>query len=648
MKTQIQTAPYGTWKSPITSAMIVADTVGLASPGVDGEDLYWLEQRPQEGGRSVLVRRTQDGQTADLTPAPFNVRTRVHEDGGGAYIVSAGTAYFSNFADQRIYRQVPGAEPQPISPETEYRFADYNADLSRNLLYCVREDHTGTGEAVNTLVRVDISAGKKPDENGGEIIVSGNDFYSTPRLSPDGTHLAWLTWNHPNMPFDGTELWIGELDAEGAVTRAKLVAGGIEESVFQPEWSPDGLLHFVSDRTGWWNLYRLRGGAVEALCPMEAEFGLPQWVFGMSTYGFESAGSIICVFSRWGVSHLARIDTATLELKEISTPYTVMSGLRVARGKAFFVGASPSRVGAIVSCDPSSGATTEIRRESDTAIDPGYLSVPQEIEFPTENGLTAFGFYYPPKNKDFTAPEGELPLLMLKSHGGPTGAASSAFSPGTQYWTSRGFALLDVNYGGSTGYGRAYRKRLTGLWGKVDVDDCANGALALVKRGLVDGERLVIKGGSAGGFTTLCALAFRDVFKAGASHFGVGDLEALAKDTHKFESRYLDSIVGPYPERRDLYLERSAVHHAEGLSCPLILFQGSDDRVVPPEQSRSMYESVKAKGIPVAYLEFEGEQHGFRMAKNITRALDAEFYFYSRVFGYTPADEIEPVPIDNL
>ena len=654
MNTKATTAPYGSWKSPITSQLIVADSVGLSTPRLDGDDLCWLEQRPTEGGRTVLVRRSSAGETADVTPAPFNVRTRVHEYGGGAYLVSAGTVYISNFANHRLYALAPGAEPRAISPDAEYRYADYVADHRRNLLYCVREDHTGAGEAVNTLVTMTTTsndrAGKASAsiDSAGDVIVSGNDFYSTPRLSPDGTRLAWLTWNHPNMPFDGTELWIGELDSAGTVVHAERVAGDVEESIFQPEWSPDGELYFVSDRSGWWNLYRRRAGTVEAMCPMEAEFGLPQWSFGVSTYGFESVGRIICTFSSRGLAHLASIDTTTLELKELPIPYTFVSSLRVGDGRAIFIGASPDKPGAVVLCDTNSGETEEIRRESETEIDAGYISIPQEIEFPTEGGLTAFGFYYPPANKDFVGPVHEPPLLIVKSHGGPTGATSAAFDPGTQYWTSRGFAVLDVNYGGSTGYGRDYRMRLVGRWGIVDVDDCVNGARTLVDRGLVDGERLIIKGGSAGGFTTLCALTFRDVFKAGASYFGVGDLEALAKDTHKFESRYLDSLVGPYPEQRDLYRERSAIHHADLLSCPLILFQGSDDRVVSPEQSRSMYESVKGKGIPVAYLEFEGEQHGFRAEKNITRSLEAELYFYSKVFGFALADEIEPVRIDNL
>jgi len=637
-------APYGSWKSPITSDLIVAETVGLGGTAFDGDDLYWTELRPKEGGRIAIVRRTPDGKTRDVTPMPFNARTRVHEYGGRAYAAAEGTVYFSNFADQRLYRQDPGAEPRPITPEADLRYADYIVDRRRNLLFCVREDHTAPGEAVNTLAIIKCDG----DEHGGEVIVSGNNFYSSPRLSPDGNKLAWLTWNHPNMPWDGTELWVGEVNPDGSLGRTERVAGGLAESIFQPEWSPDGLLYFVSDRTGWWNLYRWREGRVEPLCPLEAEFGQPQWVFSMSTYAFESAGRIICAYAQRGGAHLARLDAATLELEDIETPYTDIGGVRAAPGRVLFTAGSPTETWSIVLLDLAARTTDVLRRSSQVKVDPGYLSSPQEIQFPTEGSLAAYAFYYLPRNQDFVAPAGEKPPLIVMSHGGPTGATSSVFSPGIQYWTSRGFAVLDVNYGGSTGYGRAYRQRLNGNWGVVDVDDCVNGARYLVERGAVDGERLAITGGSAGGYTTLCAITFRNVFKAGASHFGIGDLEAFAKDTHKFESRYLDNLVGPYPARRDLYVERSPIHYTHKLACALILFQGLEDKIVPPNQAQMMYEAVRAKELPVAYLAFEGEQHGFRKAENIKRTLDAEPYFYSRVFKFQLADPVEPVKIENL
>ena len=450
------------------------------------------------------------------------------------------------------------------------------------------------------------------------------------------------------MPWDGTELWVAELNSDGSPGRKELVAGGVDESIFQPEWSPGGVLHFVSDRTGWWNLYRWRDGQAEPLAEMEAEFGEPQWIFGISTYGFEADERLICSYTTKDGSRLATLDTAARKLEPIETPYTGIRGVVAGPGRAAFLAGSPTECSAVVLLDLTTKRPEVLRRVSDITVDSGYLSAPEPVEFPTENGLSAHSLYYPPKNRDYVAPAGERPPLLVKSHGGPTSATSSTLSLSIQYWTSRGIAVLDVNYGGSTGFGRAYRRRLDGEWGVVDVDDCANGARYLVERGDVDGERLAITGGSAGGYTTLCALTFRDVFKAGASHYGVSDAEALAKETHKFESRYLDRLIGPYPERADLYRERSAIHFTEQLSCPVIFFQGLEDEIVPPNQAETMVEALRSKGVPVAYLPFEGEQHGFRRAENIKRALDGEIYFYSRIFGFELADKVEPVPIANL
>jgi dipeptidyl aminopeptidase/acylaminoacyl peptidase len=639
-----QVAPYGSWKSPITSDLIVHQSISFGQIVLDREDVYWSEGHPTEGGRNVIVRRTPDGKTSEVTPPGFNVRTRVHEYGGGAYTVKDGTIYFSNFDDQRLYRQDPGQEPRPLTPEVDLRYADAVVDERRERLICVREDHTGEGEAINTIVALDLHG----DEKGGRVLVSGNDFYSNPRISPDGSKLAWLTWNHPNMPWDGTELWVGDLQADGSVANAQRVAGGPEESIFQPEWSPDGVLYFVSDRTGWWNLYRLKGEDYEALHEMEAEFGRPQWVFGQSAYSFESPELIICTFVVQAVCHLASLDTRTLAFEEIETPYEQINEVHCMPGKVYFEGASPTEPRSIVELDLGSGQTKVLRRSDNVEMDAGYISVPETIEFPTEGGLTAYGFFYRPKNKDFAARAGEKPPLVVFTHGGPTGNTSNALGWGIQYWTSRGFGVLDVNYGGSTGYGTEFRRRLNGQWGVVDMDDCVNGALYLVERGDVDGDRLAIRGGSAGGYTTINALTFRDVFKAGASYFGISDLEALIRDSHKFEARYEEHMVGPYPERKDLYYERSAIHFTDRLSAPMILFQGLEDKVVPPNQAEMMVEALKKKGLPVAYLAFEGEQHGFRRAENIKRSLDAELYFYSRVFGFPLADEIEPVEIENL
>ncbi len=638
--------PHGSWKSPITSNLIVSESISLNQPAIDGDDIYWLEMRPSEGGRNVIVRRDPTGAIKDAIPRSFNARTRVHEYGGGDYVVHRGLICFSNFADQRLYKQLPEQLPQPLSPEVDLRYAEALVDDTRDRLICVREDHTVAGrEAVNTLVGIRLDGAV----DGGEVLVSGNDFYSTPRLSPDASRLAWLTWNHPNMPWDESELWVGEFAANGSLVNTRLIAGGHEESIFQPEWSPDGTLYFVSDRTGWWNLYRLHSsGELEPVVEVNAEFGMPQWVFGMSSYAFESADRTVCAYYEQGRSRLATIDTRARKMQLIDTDYNDISYVRASRGQAVLRAGSPTQPLSIVRLDLTTGSFEELRRSNNLTIDPGYISVPKAIEFPTKEGLTAHGFFYPPQNRDFQAPKGELPPLLVKSHGGPTSAATMAQSLNIQYWTSRGIAVLDVNYGGSTGYGRTYRERLKGNWGIVDVDDCVNGAQFLVERGEVDGNRLMITGGSAGGYTTLCALTFRDDFKAGASHYGVSDAEALARETHKLESRYLEGLFGPYPERRDIYYQRSPINFAERLSCPTIFFQGLEDKVVPPNQAEMMVEALRKKGVPVAYVPFESEEHGFRQAKNIQRALDGELYFYSRVFGFELAEPVEPVEIENL
>ncbi len=642
---QTQAKPYGSWQSPITADLLVAGTISLVQTALEKETIYWIESRPSEGGRYVVVRRSPDGTITDLTPAPFNARSRVHEYGGGALLVADDTLYYSNFDNQRLYRQPPGDAPVALTPPVDLRYAEAIFDRSRSRLIAVREDHTRPGqEAVNTLVGLPVEG----DESGGQILVSGADFYSSPCLNPSGTHLAWLAWDHPNMPWDGTNLWVAEVAADGSLTNLEQVAGGLTESIFQPSWSPDGVLHFVSDRSGWWNLYRWQTGQIEPLCPMEAEFGLPQWVFGLTTYGFSGDGQLICSYEKNGLTGLARLDPHTKQLTPLQTPFTSLGELLVEGNQVVFVGASASISSAVVRLDLATEQFEIIKQSSILQLNSAYFSEPQDIEFPTENGLKAHGLFYPPTNPDFTGPHDQRPPLLVKSHGGPTASASSALDLSIQFWTSRGIAVLDVNYGGSTGYGRAYRQRLNLNWGIVDVDDCVNGARYLVEQGLVDGNRLAIDGGSAGGYTTLCALTFRDTFKAGASYYGVSDIEALALDTHKFESRYLDNLVGPYPQEKELYHQRSAIHFTDRLNCPLILLQGLEDKVVPPDQAVRMFEAVKAKGLPVAYLPFEGEQHGFRRSENIKRALEAEYYFYSKVFGFELADQIEPLKIENL
>jgi dipeptidyl aminopeptidase/acylaminoacyl peptidase len=637
-------APYGSWKSPITADDVFAKFIGLDGIQLDGDCLYWCELRPD--GRTVINCQPSQGPVIELTPLGFNARTRVHEYGGSDYLVADGVVYFSNFTDQRLYRQVAGSEPQPFTRIDGMRYTDAILDKPHGRLIVVREDHTISDlQPANTLVSIPIVGNK--DE---QILVSGNDFYSTPRLNPEGTRLAWLTWNHPNMPWDGTELWVAEILSDGSIGKRILVAGGASESIFQPQWSPDGVLYFVSDRTGWWNLYRWHEaqGEVEALYPMEAEFGEPQWVFGLSTYGFESADKLICIYSKNGNYHLASLDLRTKNFHQFHIPYTTIGELRVAARQAFLIAGSAIEPMSMIQFNMDSEEIKVLRRGRSISIDPDYFSTAQSIEFPTDHGLTAYGYFYPPKNRDFTGSPGKLPPLLVMCHGGPTGSTSTFLRFGIQYWTTRGFAVLDVDYGGSTGYGRLYRERLKGQWGIVDVADCVNGARYLVSQGLVDGNMLAITGGSAGGYVTLCALTFYDLFKAGASYYGISDLEAMAKETHKFESRYLDSLIGPYPERRDLYIARSPIHHIEQISCPLILIQGLDDPIVPPNQSQMIFDAVLARGLPVAYLPFAGERHGFVKAENNKRALEAELYFYSRIFKFEPADEIEPVQIENL
>jgi dipeptidyl aminopeptidase/acylaminoacyl peptidase len=487
-------------------------------------------------------------------------------------------------------------------------------------------------------------------EGEGKILVSGNDFYSTPRLKHDGSKLAWLTWNHPNMPWDGTELWVADVKPNGPLEKSEKVAGGLEESIYQPEWSPDGELYFSSDRTGWWNLYRQRNNEIEALYPVEAELGLPQWQFGSHTFVFDSSNRIVCAYTKDGLWHLASLNPTKKTLKPIETPINqiIWGNLAATNGQVFLIGGSATEPSSIVQIDLEFKQTEILHRSREVTVDKEYISTPDAIEFPTEEGRTAFAFFYPPQNPEFEAPEGERPPLLVVSHGGPTSASPSILRYEIQYWTSRGIGVVDVNYGGSTGYGKDYRQRLNGQWGIVDVQDCVNATRYLASRRQADGERLGIRGGSAGGYTTLCALAFTHTFEAGASYFGVSDLELLAKDTHKFESRYLDKLVGPYPERRDIYRARSPIAHIDGISSALILFQGLEDKVVPPNQSEKIFEAVKAKGLPVAYIAYEWEQHGFRRAENIKRSYEAELYFYSKIFRFNPADQIEPVMIENL
>jgi dipeptidyl aminopeptidase/acylaminoacyl peptidase len=637
-------APYGSWTSPITAALITQGTVSLGNVALDGGDRYWTESRPQEKGRTTLLCQRGDGPVEELTPAPWNVRTRAHEYGGGAFTVSQGVVVFSHDRDQRLYRLHAGGTSQPLTVEADLKFGDGLLDLTRQRWIGVREDHRPAGEPQDAIVAVPLAG--EPGE--GDVLVSGADFYSSPRLSPDGRQLAWIAWHHPRMPWDGTELWLADLDAHGRPVNARCIAGGPTESVFQPEWSPEGCLGFVSDRSGWWNLYRWDGTTAQPLCPRAAEFGLPQWVFGMRTWGWADENTIVCSYTEGGLWYLARLDLSGGGLQPYDLPFTEFNGLVVAGDRALVTAAAPDRLTELVELEIASGQWRTLARSGDLPLDSGYLARPESLAFPTPDGAIAYALYYPPTNRDFTAAEGELPPLLVKSHSGPTAQTRTGLNLSLQFWTSRGFGVLDVNYGGSTGYGRAYRERLNGQWGVVDVQDCAAGARWLVEQGRVDGDRLCIDGGSAGGYTTLCALTFTDLFRAGASRYGVSDPAALAQDTHKFEARYLDTLIGPWPEAQDLYAARSPLHHVARLNCPVIFFQGLEDRVVPPDQAERMFRALRDKGIPTAYLTFPEEGHSFRQAATIQRALEAELAFFARIFGFIPADAIEPLAIANL
>ncbi len=640
MTSEKQTMPYGSWVSPITGDLIVSDAVRFGGVKAVSGFLYFSEMRPVEKGRSTLMRRTQEGHFEELLPSPYNARTRVHEYGGGAVLIEGNAIYFSNDADQQLYRVDAKGEIHPLTHEKNSRFADGCYDPVRKNLFYVLEVH---GEKVeNCLAQVN------PETGFVRRVAEGHDFYSSPRVSPDGKYLAYICWDHPNMPWDGSELHLAEIKSDGSLGASKVIAGSSTESINQPSWGPDGLLYFISDRSGWWNLYRQSQRKIEPLCPMAAEFAEPQWVFGQTTYTFWGKDRMVCVYFQNGSEILGVFSLKAKKMETIELPFSSIQALSIAGDHLYFIGGSPSSFPSLVEYDLKQKKWEILKKSREHSLNPSYFSTPQTIEFPTEEGLTAHAFYYPPQNPHFEGMPGQLPPLIVRSHGGPTAHVMSLLNLEIQYWTSRGIAVLDVNYGGSSGYGRAYRARLKGKWGIVDVDDCVNGALWCAKKGLVDRNRMAIQGGSAGGYTTLAALTFRDVFKAGASFFGVSDLEALALDTHKFESKDLDNLIGPYPAGRNLYVERSPIHHVEKIHCPIILLQGAEDAIVPPLQSEKMYKSLVARKIPTAYLLFEKEQHGFRQAANIKRAIEATAYFYSKIFGFSLADSIEPVPIANF
>jgi dipeptidyl aminopeptidase/acylaminoacyl peptidase len=625
-------APFGAWPSPLSAETVAEGSVRLGGLALDGEDVYWTQSRPAEQGRQALLRKREAKDVEEVVRAPFSVRTRVHEYGGGAFAVDDGVVIFTNDDDQRLYRidttQAAPWRAEALTPPQGIRYADLQIDRRLGRVVCVAERGHEKGEPENFIASVSLASGEV------SVLARGADFYAFPRLDAAGERLAFLTWNHPAMPWDACELHVAEIGADGSMAPATKVAGGEDESIFQPAWSPDGILHFTSDRSGYSNLYRVNSdGKVACLCAMEAEFATPLWVFGLSTYAWLDGHTLASVFQKSGFWHLATLNSNSGRLDAIDTELTELGSVFAHDGRALFVGGSAAQAPALYSLSVRSREVNLFHRPSLDLVDANTVAYPKAVSFPTSGGATSHGLLYLPNSPDWEATGDECPPLLVICHGGPTGSTSTALSLNIQFWTTRGFAVLDVNYRGSTGYGRTYRKALDGQWGIADVDDCVAGARMLAAQGLVDGKRMAIRGSSAGGFTVLCALTFHDVFAAGASYYGISDLEALAQDTHKFESHYLESLVGPYPQRRDIYRARSPIHSAERLSCPVIFFQGMEDRVVPPAQAENMVAALRSRGLVAPLVTFPNEQHGFRRKETIVRALTAELAFYREVFG---------------
>jgi dipeptidyl aminopeptidase/acylaminoacyl peptidase len=638
----IKNENFGSWKSLVTTDLIVKDSVKFLNIIADGEDIYLSEIRTQEKGRSTILK-FEDSEFKEVLPKIYNARTRVHEYGGLSFKVFDKEIYFSNFEDQRIYKKNLLGKISPITPISKDRYVEYTKDKLRDLIYCVQEEHLEK-EVNNAIVKIDKKGNVKK-------IAEGRDFFSSIVISPDCKKLAFLAWDQPNMPWDAATLYIAEITTEGDLTNLKKIAGSDNEAVFQPRWGNDGYLYFVSDKTNYWNLYRYKDELTESIYPMDAEFGQPMWLFGMSTYDFyikDDKLKIVATYTKNGSSHLVLIDPDKKNGNELKTKFTSFSSILVVNDKVFFIGASPTELSSVAVLNLKNYQYQILKKSKEILLDSGYISLPQNIEFPSENNLTAHMIFYPPKNKDYQVSKKQKPPLIVRSHGGPTGQAEAVLNLEIQFWTSRGFAFADVNYSGSTGYGREYRQRLYGNWGIVDVDDCINAALYLAKNNLIDENKMIIKGGSAGGYTTLCALAFRDIFKAGASYYGVSDLIALVKESHKFEEKYEEKLIGPFPEKKEIYFERSPINFIENLKCPVILFQGEDDKIVPPNQSEMMFKALKEKKLPTAYLLFEKEGHGFRSAEAIKKSIEAELYFYSKIFDFSLKDNIEPIEIYNL
>jgi dipeptidyl aminopeptidase/acylaminoacyl peptidase len=631
--------PYGAWASPIDAASLAEGAIGLADLRAANGRLYWLETRPAEGGRLVIMT-LDGGAVRQLTPEGFNARTRVHEYGGASYVAAPDGVWFSHFRDQKLYWQPTGGAPEALTPEG-YRYADA-VRMPGGGLIAVREDHTDPAKVRNAIVRLSGTAG------AGQVLYGESDFVAYPRLSPDGKRLAWIAWDYPAMPWDQTRLYVADL-GDVALGDIRQVAGGDGVSVLEPQWGADGTLTWISDESGFWNLYDDRDGAPRPILPRRAEFAGPLWGLGQANYALMGDGRIVTAAHEAGGETLLVIDPIAGAARPIELPFLALSSIqRLDEQRIAALAYAADEGAAVVLVDVASGAFEVVRRPSPASVPAAAISHAEAISFPSANGRTAHALFYAPTNPAFRAPAGETPPLIVQAHGGPTAAASGAFSLSTQFWTSRGFAVVDVDYGGSSGYGRAYRQLLDGQWGIVDVEDVIAAARHLAEAGRADPKRIAIHGGSAGGFTVLAALSQSDVFSAGGDFYGVADLEALARDTHKFESRYLDGLIGPWPQAKAIYDARSPINHLEGFSAPLLILQGAEDPVVPPNQAHMIRDALRAKGTPVAYIEFAGEGHGFRRAENIIRAKEAELYFYGKVFGFDPADRLEPVQIENL
>jgi dipeptidyl aminopeptidase/acylaminoacyl peptidase len=638
----MQIAPYGSWASPISVDQLIGSSIRLSAVQIDGGQLYWLESRAYEGGRTSLWRRLlSGGEPVEVTPPPGYVRDRVHEYGGGEYHVSGGTVVYSEFTDGRLYAIRGEGPPTPITPEGEFRFGDIRVHPDRHLVLVVREDHSGTGEPTNTIVALDLDG---LNLDGGMVLCSGADFYSTPELSPNGC-LAWTQWNHPDMPWDSTTIMTGTLSGNVIIDKHS-IAGSLDESAVQPRWLNDKLI-FASDRTNWWNLYLWSENGVQPLCPTDAEFCPAQWTLGQRAYAIIDDDHLLCTLNRCGEQSIEILTISDGTLRPIADTGTAATSVDVGGGLAAAVVNYRDRPAALALYDHDQHSWTTVRSATEMIMDAASVSLARLVSWTTEHGIV-YGCFYPPVNGEFRAPRGSLPPMITLSHGGPTAFSAADFKIAYQFWTSRGFAILDVNYSGSTGFGREYRDRLKGRWGIIDVQDSIAGAVSMGTQQLADPARLAIRGGSAGGFTTLAALTNSDVFNAGISLSGIADLEALAKDTHKFEARYVDSLVGPYPEERASYLERSPINHLDRLSAPILLLQGTEDTVVPPQQAEMLADAARRKDLPVALIMFEGEGHGFRRGETIKASIEAQIYFLSRIFDFEPADPVSSIPIDNM